>query len=185
VGWTLLHDAASIRGFARAIDRAPRVRGRFTSISGAIDFALPLFGKSGFRGTRRVIDLSGDGPNNVGRLVTLARDNAVARGIVINGLPIVSDRPDPFGMPMANLDLYYRNCVIGGPGSFLVVAEDFRSFAIAIRRKLILEIAGLTVFAPVPGRQRGGASLQPAQDRWVPPCNEGERRMQQRIRGSF
>ena len=186
VGWTLLHDEASIRAFARAIDEAPAVRGRFTSISGAIDFAAPLFGKGGFRGTRRVIDLSGDGPNNVGRLVTEARNAAIARGIVINGLPIVSDRPDPFGMPMPNLDLYYQNCVIGGPGAFLVVAEDFRSFAVAIRRKLILEIAGLHP-SPQPSHTNGIVPMDGVrlvQNR-APPCDEGERRLHQRFGGSF
>ena len=142
VGWALLHDAGSARRFAAAIAGASTSRGRFTSISGAIDFALPLFATNGFEGTRRVIDLSGDGPNNVGRAVRSARDAAVAAGITINGLPIVNERPNRFGMPMPNLDLYYRDCVIGGAGAFLVAVDDFDSFALAVRRKLILEIAG-------------------------------------------
>jgi hypothetical protein len=111
-----------------------------TSISGAIDFSARLFGQSGVDATRRVIDISGDGPNNTGRTVTLARDDAVAQGIVINGLPIMMKRPTGFG-DIENLDWYYRDCVIGGTGSFVIPVRERQHFADAIRTKLVREIA--------------------------------------------
>jgi hypothetical protein len=104
-----------------------------TSISGAIDYATTLFPKSPFRGGRRVIDVSGDGSNNRGRPVTMARDEAVAAGIGINGLPILALEPD--------LDRYYYDSVIGGPGAFVVAAHSYETFADAILKKLITEIA--------------------------------------------
>ena len=180
VGWTLIDGEASARAFALAIARAPAARGLYTSISGAMRFAAPMFDNNGFEGTRRVLDLSGDGPNNVGGLVARSRDAIIARGITVNGLPIVNDRLDRYGAPMPNLDLYYRDCVIGGPGAFLVVAEDFRSFAVAIRRKLILEIAGLAPAPPRPLLHRAADA-----ERWAPPCDEGERRMRRRFRDSY
>jgi hypothetical protein len=94
-----------------------------------------------FEATRRVIDVSGDGLNNSGPPVEVLRDEAVAEGIVINGLPIVNDRPTFGRPPPPNLDLYFRDRVIGGPGAFYIVAEDFNSFGQAVKRKLIREIA--------------------------------------------
>ncbi len=141
VGWTLIEDEAG--AFAEALGRIAPTAARRTSISRAIDFALPLFEGNGVEGTRRVIDVSGDGPNNWGARVTQARDRAVAMGVTINGLPILDvggGMYSNFNIP--DLDLYYRDCVIGGPGAFIVVAADFTDFARAIRRKLILEIAG-------------------------------------------
>jgi hypothetical protein len=115
-----------------------------TSISGAIDYSVQLFGKNGYEGERLVIDISGDGRNNDGRPAHLARNEAVARGITINGLPIMNDRPT-FGFPPeANLDAYYESDVIGGPGAFMVVARDFEQFGEAILAKLIREIADLS-----------------------------------------
>ncbi len=141
--WAVIEDEASARAFAAAIGEAPITSGLWTSISGAIEFAMPMFDQNGYEGSRRVIDISGDGANNDGRLVTLARDDAVAARVTINGLPIVNDRPNPFGWrQIPDLDLYYRNCVIGGMGAFIVVAEGFEDFAAAIRKKLIFEIAG-------------------------------------------
>jgi hypothetical protein len=142
VDWRLIDGLASAREFVAALKANPPVRGRFTSISGAIDYAAPMFEANGFEGPRRAIDVSGDGPNNRGRRITDARDDAIARGITVNGLPIVNDRPNFFGRPPPDLDLYYRDCVIGGPGALYVIAKDFQSFANAIRRKLILEISG-------------------------------------------
>jgi hypothetical protein len=134
VGWTLIGDADTAGTFAAAIESAPRqLFGGGTSISGAIDYATGLFPKSPFRGTRRVIDISGDGSNNRGRSVTLARDEAVAAGIGINGLPILTLEPD--------LDRYYYDSVIGGPGAFVVAAQNYETFADAILKKLITEIA--------------------------------------------
>jgi hypothetical protein len=140
--WTLLEDAAGAHGFADALAETPLMSAHWTSLSGAIDYAAGLFENNGFEGVRRVIDVSGDGYNNRGRRVELARDEAVAAGITINGLPIVNDRPNPWGgSPPKDLDLYFEELVIGGPGAFIVVAEDYTAFASAILSKLLLEIA--------------------------------------------
>ena len=189
VDWTLIDGVASARAFSRALARPPLVTARRTSISEAIDYAVPLFGANDFAGTRRVIDISGDGPNNYGHPVTLARNHAVAAGITINGLPIVNDRPSRFGWPpIANLDLYYRECVIGGRSAFMVVAQDFTDFARAIRKKLILEIAGRTPADPPRAvRSRFGAwapvprPVRPVAERVPPPCDIGERRWERLI----
>ncbi|HVY57454.1 MAG TPA: DUF1194 domain-containing protein [Xanthobacteraceae bacterium] len=133
--WTRIGDAESAAAFAAAIEATPRqLFGGGTSISGAIDYAMTLLPEGGFKGTRRVIDVSGDGANTSGRPVTLARDDAVRAGVTINGLPILSIEPD--------LDRYYFEFVIGGPGSFMIAAKDYESFAEAILKKLIQEIAG-------------------------------------------
>lgn len=176
LGWTVIDSAAAARDFAKKLSDAALGSGPWTSISQAIDFGASLIRTNNFEGTRRIIDVSGDGPNNTGGLVVPARDAANARRITVNGLPIINDRLNFGRQPMANLDLYYRNCVIGGPGAFMVVAHGFKSFAKAIRRKLILEIAGT---AP-PARPMVAGHVQaagnPVPQRWVPPCNEGERR---------
>lgn len=144
VPWTLIHDQASAEMFASRLAEAPITSGRWTSISGAIDAGVRAFDGNGFEGMRRVIDVSGDGYNNSGRPVTIARDEAVERGIVINGLPILNDRPNPWGgRPPADLDRYYDENVIGGPGAFSVPALDFSDFGRAILAKLIREIADL------------------------------------------
>jgi hypothetical protein len=141
--WSLIDGTESAFAFADALTEAPLVTAHWTSLSAAIDHAVPLFEGNGFEGFRRVIDISGDGYNNRGRRVEDARDEAVAAGITINGLPIVNNRPNPWGgRPPADLDRYYRERVIGGPGAFIVVAEDYTSFASAILSKLLLEIAG-------------------------------------------
>jgi hypothetical protein len=174
VDWAVIHDLASARAFAERLAAAPFQTGRWTSIAGAIDFAQPLFAGNGFEGTRRVIDISGDGPNNHGPSVIASRDRAVAAGIVINGLPIINDRPSPGGFPsLKDLDKYYIGCVIGGPGAFIVVAEDFHAFAAAVRRKLILEISGLPV------QETGPPSVWPAAAGPGYPggCDVGERQM--------
>jgi hypothetical protein len=143
IDWEVVSDQATAAAFADRLAAQPILRGRRTSIAAAITSALPRFGAR-YEGTRRVIDLSGDGPNNDGPPIVPARDMAVAAGIVINGLPIVNDRQFAWGLPsMKELDLYYRDCVIGGPGAFHIVAEDFGSFAAAVKRKLVLEIAGV------------------------------------------
>lgn len=151
VGWTLLDGPTAAQSFVGALEEAPLRTAQWTSISAAIDYAATLFDGNGFEGTRRVIDVSGDGVNNRGRPVQDARDAAVEAGITINGLPILNDRPNPWGGPSpANLDLYYQDNVVGGPGAFLVPALSFDSFADAILSKLLLEIAGIgtgTVFA--------------------------------------
>jgi hypothetical protein len=134
VRWARIGDVESAAAFAAAIAGAPRqLFGGGTSISGAIDYAATLFGRGGFHGSRRVIDVSGDGSNNRGRPVTLARDEAVAAGIGINGLPILALEPD--------LDRYYHDYVIGGPGAFVVAAQNYETFADSILKKMIAEIA--------------------------------------------
>jgi hypothetical protein len=134
VGWSRIGEAGTAAAFAAAIAAAPRqLFGGGTSISGAIDYAGTLFAKSPFRGHRRVIDVSGDGANNRGRPANLARDEAVAAGLGINGLPILALEPD--------LDRYYYDHVIGGPGAFVVPAKSYETFADAILKKLITEIA--------------------------------------------
>jgi hypothetical protein len=166
VGWTEIANADSAAAFAEAVAR-PAVRTEhWTSISGAIAFAARSFEANGFGGRRRVIDISGDGPNNKGDYVVRARDRALAEGIVINGLTIINDRPQMYGYPpFPDLDLYYQDCVIGGQGAFVVVADGFEDFARAILRKMVLEIAG---GAP-PNRL-----LRLAAGRPRPPCNAGE-----------
>jgi hypothetical protein len=144
IDWTVIEDAGSADEFAAALAAAPVSSERWTSISGAIDFAVPLFDGNGYAGERRVIDISGDGPNNRGPPITLARDRAVARGIVINGLPILNDRRQPSALPTPielALDQYYTESVIGGPGSFVIPVQNFEDFRIAILKKLIHEIA--------------------------------------------
>jgi hypothetical protein len=141
--WTVIEDADGAYAFADALAEAPLMTAHWTSLSAAIDYSAPMFEGNGIEGLRRVIDVSGDGYNNRGRPVQRARDEAVARGITINGLPIVNDRPNPWGgRPPADLDRYYEQLVIGGPGAFIVVAEDYTAFASAILSKLLLEIAG-------------------------------------------
>jgi hypothetical protein len=136
VDWTLAKDEASVNALADAIEGSKRqLFGGGTSISGAIDYSRILLTASPFLGIRRVIDISGDGANNRGRAVTLARDEAVRDGISINGLPILSLEPD--------LDRYYYDNVIGGPGAFMVPARNYDTFADAILKKLITEIAGV------------------------------------------
>lgn len=136
VDWTLIDDDASAERFADAIARAPRALfSGGTSISGAIDYALTMLAHSPFMAQRRIIDVSGDGANNRGRPAEDARDEAVAAGVVINGLPILTLERD--------LDVYYRQNVIGGPRAFVIAARSYEEFAQAIRSKLITEIAGV------------------------------------------
>jgi hypothetical protein len=135
VKWSLVNDVGSIRAFADAIDHAPRqLFGGGTSISGAIDTGVALINDSTYKAARRIIDISGDGANNRGRPAALARDEAVAAKVGINGLPIMTLEPD--------LDKYYEDNVIGGPGAFVIPVKDYDAFAAAILKKLITEIAG-------------------------------------------
>lgn len=142
VPWQVIDGRASAEAFGREIAAAPYHRAYRTSISGALQFAMSLFGSSGHRGLRRVIDVSGDGANNQGVTVTLARDEALAKGITINGLPIVLKRPTPMTMDIPNLDIYYEDCVIGGPAAFVIPIKDRAQFKDATRTKLVLEVAG-------------------------------------------
>lgn len=142
--WQVIDGPESADAVATEIMNAPLRRASRTSISGAINFAVPLFDQNPYHGLRRVIDVSGDGPNNNGAPVTLARDAAVEKGIVINGLPIMVKEPSYSTMDIENLDYYYEDCVIGGPGSFVVTIKSRDKFQEAIRAKLVMEVAGLT-----------------------------------------
>jgi len=139
--WTVIDGAESARAVADRLSEAPYRRARRTSISGAIDEAMRMFQNNGFHGLRRVIDVSGDGTNNSGRPVTLARDDAVRAGVIINGLPLLL-RPSSCGFSdIANLDEYYEDCVIGGPGAFSIPIRHREQFLEATRNKLVQEVA--------------------------------------------
>jgi Protein of unknown function (DUF1194) len=144
IPWRLIDGPETADAVANEIMKTPVRRASRTSISGAINFAMPLFDEDPYRGLRRVIDISGDGPNNNGAPVTGARDAALAKGITINGLPIMVKEPSYSTMDIDNLDFYYEDCVIGGPGSFVVSIKDRDKFKEAIRTKLLLEVAGIT-----------------------------------------
>jgi hypothetical protein len=143
--WTVIRDDEDAGALAAAILAAPRSFIGRTSISGAIDFAMERFAAAQPRANRRIIDISGDGTNNSGRPVTDARDQALAQGVTINGLAIINDKPNPgyafHTQPPGGLPEWYRQNVIGGPGSFLRVVTDFHSFADAMTNKLVSEIA--------------------------------------------
>jgi hypothetical protein len=145
IDWTIIGDDKSAREFGDRLLEAPRSFADRTSISGGIDFAMSQFERAPYEGLRRTIDVSGDGTNNSGRDVTLARDEAVAKGVTINGLVILSESPTPWNPehtnPPGGLAQYYRNNVIGGPGAFVMVAENFKSFGNSLINKLIAEIA--------------------------------------------
>jgi Protein of unknown function (DUF1194) len=145
--WTVIHDEEDAGGLAATILAAPRSYIGRTSISGAIDFAMERLAAAQPRARRHVIDISGDGTNNSGRPVTDARDDAVGQGVTINGLAIINDKPNPgyafHTQPPGGLPEWYRQNVIGGPGAFLRVVEDFHSFADAVTEKLVSEIAAV------------------------------------------
>jgi hypothetical protein len=144
IPWRVIDGPETADAVANEIMKTPIRRASRTSISGAINFAMPLFDENPYRGLRRVIDISGDGPNNNGSPVTGARDAALEKGITINGLPIMVKEPSYATMDIDDLDLYYEDCVTGGPGSFVVSIKDRDKFKEAIRTKLILEVAGRT-----------------------------------------
>jgi hypothetical protein len=139
--WRLIDGPEAADAVAQEIMKQPYRRASRTSISGALAFAAPLFENSGYKGARQVIDVSGDGANNDGPLVDLTRDEVLAKGIVINGLPIMLKRPMSSTMDIEELDIYYEDCVIGGPGAFVVSIREREKFRDAVRTKLVLEIA--------------------------------------------
>ncbi|HZD90995.1 MAG TPA: DUF1194 domain-containing protein [Pseudolabrys sp.] len=149
VPWRLIDGPETADGVAAELARAPYRRASRTSISGGLNFAQGLFATSGYRGLRRVIDVSGDGPNNSGVPVAPMRDEIVAKGITINGLPLMLKRPYRGMMDIEHLDWYYEDCVTGGPGSFVIPVRDRSQFVEATRNKLVLEVAGRTPKAHV------------------------------------
>jgi hypothetical protein len=140
--WRLIEGPESADAVASEIANAPYRRAARTSISGGLTFAKTSFDHSGYRGLRRVIDVSGDGTNNAGPLIVPTRDDVLAAGITISGLPIMLKRPNPGTMDIENLDVYYEDCVIGGPGAFVVPIRERAKFIEATRTKLVLEVAG-------------------------------------------
>jgi Protein of unknown function (DUF1194) len=165
VPWTVIDGAESAGAFAEKVAAQPVRRAQRTSISGAIEFGVKLLGQSGVDAARRVIDISGDGPNNQGRPVTVAREEALSQGIIINGLPIMLKTPGYLDIP--DLDVYYRDCVIGGQGSFVVPARNREQFPNAIKTKILLEVVGLA--APVPlvrPAQTSGADCMVGETQW-------------------
>jgi hypothetical protein len=142
VPWTAIATRSDAENFVRQLSANPPNSARRTSISGALEFGGDLFAESGFRGMKRVIDISGDGPNNQGAVVTGPRDALIAQGITINGLPLMTNGGLASAYDVEDLDLYYRDCVIGGPGAFMIPVNDWSQFPEAVRRKLVLELAG-------------------------------------------
>jgi hypothetical protein len=182
VPWTLVDGADSAEKLAAALDQPiPSTQSR-TSISGAIDFGSTLFDGNGFKALRKVIDVSGDGANNNGRPVADARDQAVAKGITINGLPLMTRGDFYSDWAVKDLDLYYSNCVIGGPGAFMIPVNSWDQFPEAVRRKLVLELAGVT-----PPMQRAewtpgqALPLVLVEDKPQIDCLSGERIWQRRM----
>jgi hypothetical protein len=147
VDWTVVRDAESANQFATLLAESPRAFADRTSISGGIDFAMAQFERAPFEARRRTIDVSGDGTNNSGRDANVARDEAVAKGVTINGLVILTEQPLSWNAehtnPAGGLENYYRVNVVGGPGAFVAVAQDFDAFGQAILNKLVAEIAGV------------------------------------------
>ena len=169
--WRLIDGLAGARAVAEEIGRAPYRRAYRTSIAGALVFGAHLFDTSGHRGIRRVIDVSGDGTNNEGPLIVPTREAVIANGITVNGLPIMLKRPQPGSIDIEDLDIYYEDCVIGGPGAFVVPIKEREKFKDAVRTKLVLEVAGRVP----PARIVPMAAEAPRI-----PCTIGERMWQQR-----
>jgi hypothetical protein len=171
--WRVIDGPESADAVAAEIARAPYRRASRTSISGALRFAKPLFDDSGYKGLRRVIDVSGDGANNAGPLVEITRDDVLAAGVTINGLPIMLKRPYTGTMDIENLDEYYEDCVIGGPGAFVIPIREREKFIEATRTKLVLEVAG----------RQPDPQIVPTASRARVSCTIGERLWQERWGG--
>ena len=148
IDWTLIDSREAVSAFSQELVNRFDPALRRTSISGALMFAAESFENNGFEGLRQVIDVSGDGPNNDGRPVLRARNAALEKGIIINGLPLMTKEGLGAVWNLEDLDEYYRHCVIGGPGSFVIPVTDWDQFADAVRRKLILELVDRTPAEP-------------------------------------
>src|SRR5262245_29185402 len=174
--WRVIDGPESADAVAAEISRAPYRRASRTSISGALLFAKPLFDDSGYKGLRRVIDVSGDGTNNAGQLIVPTRDEVLAGGITVNGLPIMLKRPYVGTLDIDELDVYYEDCVIGGPGAFVVPIREREKFIEATRTKLVLEIAG---------RQPEGRIIPASSHAPRVSCTIGEKMWQERWGGGI
>lgn len=169
--WTIIDGKASARAATDKIAASPLRRAQRTSISGALNFSQKLMADLPFRAARRVVDVSGDGPNNAGEGVTGARSRVLAEGIVINGLPIMLKRQSGGWGDIDNLDEYYQDCVVGGPGSFVIAIKTMDQFQTATKQKIIREVAGLDepVIVPAQAKQRGADCMigeRMVRERW-------------------
>jgi hypothetical protein len=151
VDWRVISDEDSANAFADALDKAPYKTGTTTSISAGIDFCVHRIETAPYSATRKVLDVSGDGYSDYGRPIKQSRDAAVAAGVTINGLPVMNPRPAWRESAPPDLDKYYAENVVGGPGSFFLVVRDLKDFDEAVLRKLILEIASREQTGPKPG----------------------------------
>ncbi len=141
IPWTLVDSREAAVEISERLTADFSFGMRRTSITGAIKFAMADMETNGFEGLRRVIDISGDGPNNQGGPVEMARDSAIEKGFVINGLPLMTQDGNTF-WSLSDLDLYYEACVIGGPGAFVIPVTEWEEFPLAVRRKIVLELVG-------------------------------------------
>ena len=144
VDWTLIRDKRDAEAFVARMQPTRLPNLRLTSISHAIDQAVALIVTNDYSAPRQVIDISGDGPSNDGRTITFARDDAVARGVTINGLPLMTREGVGGAWYLDDLDIYYKLCVIGGPDAFVLPVHDWADFPDAVRRKLLLELSSKT-----------------------------------------
>lgn len=179
VPWTIVASRADAERVAARLTAAPPNSARRTSISGALDFAADLFEEASFDSAKRVIDVSGDGPNNQGGPVDAARDAAVAQGIVINGLPLMTSGGFSSAYDIDKLDLYYADCVIGGPGAFMVPVNGWEQFPEAVRRKLVLELASAGSWMRT-AEEAARPPVVRAQERGKSDCLVGEKRWRDR-----
>ncbi len=175
VPWTVIAGKADAERVAALLSARPPNSARRTSIAAALDFGADLFAESQYQGMKRVIDISGDGPNNQGEPVNTARDAVVEQGIVINGLPLMTTGGFSSVYDVTNLDDYYTDCVIGGPGAFMIPVNDWSQFPEAVRRKLVLELAG--PFSPAWRAEMADSKLPVVKVQASPPtdCLVGEK----------
>lgn len=180
IPWTLIDSREAADAFAYRLEQEEPTRARRTSISAALDYTARLFDANGYAGLRQVIDVSGDGPNNQGRPVADARDAALARGLTINGLPLMTSggAGQSWGS-IERLDRYYADCVTGGPGSFVIPVDDWSQFPDAVQRKLVMELAGTW---PRPAAHTPADEPRPAAATGTD-CGIGERMWHERQRG--
>lgn len=175
--WRLIDGKAAAEAFVAELAQKPLQRSRRTSVSSALLFSADRFENNGFQGTRRIIDISGDGANNEGPRVDESRDSVLARGIVINGLPLLLKRQSPYSLfDVQNLDQFYQDCVIGGPSSFMIPVRSIEEFRDAIRNKLIMEIADA---AP------SERLVHFASNQAKTPCDLGERQWREWMRDGY
>ena len=174
VPWTVIANRADAERVVERLSAKPPTSARRTSISSALEFGSDLFAESGFQGAKRVIDVSGDGPNNQGAPIEIIRDSVVKQGITINGLPLMTRSGVTSVYDVNDLDRYYSDCVIGGPGAFMIPVNDWTQFPEAIRRKLVLELAG-PASPQWAAEEAAHPPVVPVQDKPASDCQVGEK----------